>query len=471
MQSSKQTKQNRLNNVAGVNGDAGVSFFSTSSFNDSAMMDVTTMGISVKTPHPPNDKMIHVSQCKNDKCPLQHVWKNQQYSINNPSTNVKENKEFDQQFIPYYACPKCVSDTVKYCSQRCFQQDWFKTHQFECSGQKPEARDSVLLTEVQRIEATTPFIKEGNDESTLTPEQIRLEQMFSSISKKDLEFIQGRESNLGKGSYGEVQLAKHKATNVLIAVKKIEKASLTSSKIKETLIREIRIQKQLNHEYICRLYTSFEDKDTIYLSLEYASKGNLFYLIRKEKYLSEDTAFYFFIQVCSGIYYMHKQGLIHRDIKPENILIKEGNIIKICDFGWCVQSDHNQQRNTFCGTLEYMAPEMIQNKAHNHTLDVWSLGILLYELVHGRAPFTGVHPREISDKIMRGVIRFKPGLSNEYKDLVNQILKYECSERLPLIKVFDHPWVKNFEKKYNLNKTAPAAKKTDNKEIEKKKAQ
>ena len=118
-----------------------------------------------------------------------------------------------------------------------------------------------------------------------------------------------------------------------------------------------------------------------------------------------------------------------------------------------------------------MAPEMIQNKAHNHTLDVWSLGILLYELVHGRAPFTGVHPREISDKIMRGVIRFKPGLSNEYKDLVNQILKYECSERSPLIKVFDHPWVKNFEKKYNLNKTAPAGKKADNKEIDKKKAQ
>lgn len=116
---------------------------------------------------------------------------------------------------------------------------------------------------------------------------------------------------------------------------------------------------------------------------------------------------------------------------------------------------------------------MIQNKAHNHTLDVWSLGILLYELVHGRAPFTGVHPREISDKIMRGVIRFKPGLSNEYKDLVNQILKYETTERLPLIKVFDHPWVKNFEKKYNLNKTAAAApgKKPDNKDIDKKKAQ
>jgi non-specific serine/threonine protein kinase len=194
----------------------------------------------------------------------------------------------------------------------------------------------VLLSDVQRIEASTPFIKEANDDSLLTPEQQRLEQLMSQITKKDLEFVQSKDANLGKGSYGEVQLAKHAATGVPIAVKKIEKSSLTSSKIKETLIREIRIQKQLNHEYICRLYSSFEDRDTIYLALEYASKGNLFYLIRREKYLSEDTAFYFFIQVCSGIYYMHKQGLIHRDIKPENILIKEGNIIKICDFGWCV---------------------------------------------------------------------------------------------------------------------------------------
>lgn len=96
---------------------------------------------------------------------------------------------------------------------------------------------------------------------------------------------------------------------------------------------------------------------------------------------------------------------------------------------------------------------------------MWSLGILLYELVHGRAPFTGVHPREISDKIMRGVIRFKPGVSNEYKDLVNSILKYETTERLPLIKVFDHPWVKNFEKKYNLSKV-PAAVSTPKKDKE-----
>jgi len=94
---------------------------------------------------------------------------------------------------------------------------------------------------VQRIEASTPFIKEGNDESTLSPEKLKLEKMFQNIQKKDLEFMSSKGADLGKGSYGEVQLARHKQTQNLIAVKKIQKASLTSSKIKETLIREIRI--------------------------------------------------------------------------------------------------------------------------------------------------------------------------------------------------------------------------------------
>jgi serine/threonine protein kinase len=132
-----------------------------------------------------------------------------------------------------------------------------------------------------------------------------------------------------------------------------------------------------------RLYTSIEDDKYIYLILEYASKGNLFYLIRNKKTLTEDEAFYFFIQTCAGIYFLHKNGFIHRDIKPENLLLGEDNILKICDFGWCVHADDRTERSTFCGTLEYMAPEMIQNLPHNHTLDVWCLGILLYELVHG----------------------------------------------------------------------------------------
>ena len=102
-------------------------------------------------------------------------------------------------------------------------------------------------------------------------------------------------------------------------------------------MREVQIHKKLKHENIIRLLTSIEDDKYIYLILEYASKGNLFFLIRNKKTLTEDEAFYFFIQCCAGIYFLHKNGLIHRDIKPENLLIGDDNILKICDFGWCVE--------------------------------------------------------------------------------------------------------------------------------------
>lgn len=101
-------------------------------------------------------------------------------------------------------------------------------------------------------------------------------------------------------------------------------------------MREVEIHKRLKHENIIRLYTAVEDNNYIYLVLEYAAKGNLFYSIRNKKSFTEDEAFYFFIQTVSGIYFLHKNGLIHRDIKPENLLIGEDNVLKICDFGWCV---------------------------------------------------------------------------------------------------------------------------------------
>ena len=95
--------------------------------------------------------------------------------------------------------------------------------------------------------------------------------------------------------------------------------------------------------------------------------------------------------------------------------------LKICDFGWCAQSNENG-RSTFCGTLEYMAPEMLASAPHDQTLDVWSLGILLFELVHGNAPYSGKSPHEMQKKISGGVIKFSRCISEDYKDLVQMLL-------------------------------------------------
>lgn len=143
------------------------------------------------------------------------------------------------------------------------------------------------------------------------------------------------------------------------------------------------------------------------------------------------------------------------------MLITSDYTLKICDFGWCVATENDLPRNTFCGTLEYMAPEMIQNGSHNHTLDVWCLGILLYEMLHGEAPFRGTSYNAISERIMKGKIRFdKKRVPKDLQDLILCLLQRKANERIPLIKVFDHKWIKRMQDKHNISKDSQRSKRS-----------
>ena len=110
--------------------------------------------------------------------------------------------------------------------------------------------------------------------------------------------------------------------------------------------------------------------------MEYANNQNLFNVIKKNNGMSEKEAFKYFIQAVSAVNFLHEQKLIHRDLKPENILIDKNDVVKLCDFGWCVELKYGN-RSTFCGTYEYMAPEIVTESPYNNSIDIWSLGILL----------------------------------------------------------------------------------------------
>ena len=139
--------------------------------------------------------------------------------------------------------------------------------------------------------------------------------------------------------------------------------------------------------------------------------------------MDEKTAFHYFIQTCSAIQYLHSIDLVHRDLKPENLLIDELNNVKLCDFGWCVKLDENP-RNTFCGTYEYMAPEVVKEEPYSKAIDVWSIGVLLYELLHGYSPFRArskgpdLH-KEIFNNITKYKFKIEKILTGSCKDLIN----------------------------------------------------
>jgi len=145
------------------------------------------------------------------------------------------------------------------------------------------------------------------------------------------------------------------------------------------------------------------------------------------------------VQVVQGLKYLHSQCIVHRDLKPENLLVNHNDVLKIADFGWCAVS--TVTRLTFCGTLDYLAPEMIQGRGHNHTLDIWSIGVLLYEMVVGRPPFQSTNHMTLISKILSTELRFPAFVQSEICDLVQRLLQREPGDRLPLELVLRNSWV------------------------------
>ena len=248
---------------------------------------------------------------------------------------------------------------------------------------------------------------------------------------------------LGEGGFSKVHLYQNKETKIKYAMKKINLIQLEKlSQNKKFILNEVNIQGRINHPNITKLYNYFEIKNNCFLVLEYASKGTLFDLINIKNGLSERIAFYYFIQALNAIYFLHLHSIIHRDLKPENLLINEKNILKLCDFGWSVKLK-NDKRTTFCGTVEYMAPEIIKKQKYDETIDIWSLGVLLYELVHSYSPFCSEDSdyRKIGNNIVQSVFKFKEGLSDEYKDLINKILIKDIKKRIKIEEIYQHPFM------------------------------
>ena len=253
---------------------------------------------------------------------------------------------------------------------------------------------------------------------------------------------------LGSGSYGQVYLVYHKITKIKYALKAIDKNDKSNIKEKHYFYREIEIMYKIQHPNVVKLYGHFEDNNFCYFILEYIPNGNIYKLIPKHgrKRLDNKNIASIIKDVISAVYYLHNMNppIIHRDIKPENILLDENNQAKLTDFGWSNYLNSNHKRNTLCGTPIYLSPEVINQKGHDEKVDIWCIGVLIFELTTGKSPFQGDNITNLKKNILLLNFNCPKDIKYEEKDLISKILKYEPKDRLSLEEILEH----NFIKKY-----------------------
>ena len=256
---------------------------------------------------------------------------------------------------------------------------------------------------------------------------------------------------IGKGSFGEIYLSKNLLNKQLYAIKILNK-----KKIKQifgnlnSIYNEINIHSKLKHKNIIELHYIYENKKEIRMVMDYCKKGNFFSYIKKfPNGMPERLTYKYFIQILNAIYFLHQNNVIHRDIKPENILIDKNNNLKLCDFGYSIELN-SELHCTFCGTFEYMAPEIIDKEYYDYSVDIWSLGILLYEMNYGHSPFASNNMRNIMNKIKKHIINFnEKKISEECKDLILNLLNVNPEKRYKLNDILNHPFIlKYYENNY-----------------------
>ena len=253
---------------------------------------------------------------------------------------------------------------------------------------------------------------------------------------------------LGSGSFGRVLLVQHKITQAKYAIKAIDKTNQANIEEKPYFRREIEIMYRVHHPNVVKLFGHFEDNNYCYFIMEYIDGGNIYALVPKNniRLINIQQTASIMKDVISAVYFLHHMHpkIVHRDIKPENVLLAKGMVAKLTDFGWSNYMQGNIKRTTVCGTPVYLAPEIINNQGHDEHVDIWCIGVLLFELITGYPPWQGDDVLTVRYNISRMKIRWPRNMDHDAADLISKILKYNPEERLPLRQMLSHPFFTKF---------------------------
>ena len=246
-------------------------------------------------------------------------------------------------------------------------------------------------------------------------------------------------------------MVQYKPTKEYYAMKSLKKDVLLDQDQVESTILEKKILQTLDHPFLVGMIFCFQTEERIYFIMPFIRGGELFQHLRTEKIFKEDKVRFYAASIGIALDYLHNHGIIYRDIKPENILIGEDGYLKLIDFGMAKMVQGNEKAESFCGTPEYLAPEIITGEGHNRAADWWSYGILIFEMLCGIPPFYCENTERMYDLITNAELRFpkRITLSDNAKDLITKLLIKKQDKRLGVNKGFEeikaHPFFQGFD--------------------------
>jgi len=264
------------------------------------------------------------------------------------------------------------------------------------------------------------------------------EEKGDKVSLEDFEIRRV----LGTGGFGKVfQVAAKggKRKGGIFAMKVLKKAVIVRNKETKEIEREINVHAKMErdvllavrHPFIVNLHYAFQAGGKVYLVMEYLAGGELFMQLQKERMLMEDNAIFYLSQVLLALEHLHRLGIIYRDLKPENVMLDREGHVKLTDFGCVKESASDEVNYTFCGTVEYMAPEILNRSGrHGKEVDWWSFGILVHDMLTGAPPFTGGNRKVITERVLKAKLQLKKYLTPNAKDLLRKLLQRTVESRL-----------------------------------------
>ncbi|KAK8895938.1 hypothetical protein M9Y10_013824 [Tritrichomonas musculus] len=318
----------------------------------------------------------------------------------------------------------------------CFEEE--KPPRFVCEN---EGNPMVLIFTHDNIETVIKWVNEIRNITIQTP----------GLSMDNFDIL----SVIGRGFYGKVQLVKKKGTNELYALKSVHKSLLIEHQKVHTILSERNVLMKTKHPFLVDICFAFQTSTKVYLGLEYVAGGELFTHMRQNKKLPVEEVRLYVAELSLAIDYLHSQNIIYRDLKPENVLLSMDGHVKLTDFGLAkMLSPDLKQAETFCGTNEYLAPEIVQRMPYGPPIDWWALGILTYELLFGISPFHESSKLKIFKGILNDSPKYPDDTDETIKSFIAILLEKDPSKRAHFVQIKSHPFFKglNFqdvlEKKY-----------------------